>query len=344
MNGFVVLRRGRWSVRFGRRGAGVLVLALVALLGLALLGLALGDLGLSVGQVAAALTGRSDDRLASYFVTDVRLPRVVAAVVVGAALGVSGSLFQTVTGNALGSPDVIGFTTGAATGALVAIIVVEGTPGQIAVGALLGGLATALLVAALLGRSGLSGLRLVLVGLGVGATLAAVNTLLVNRASLVAAQTAGQWLAGSLNGVLWPRVSLALVAVGVLLVPAVLLHRSVAMLALGDDLPSAAGVPVVRVRAAAALVGVALVSVATATAGPVAFVALAAPQVSRRLAGTPTSGVAGPALVGAVLVLGSDLVAQHAFAPTQLAVGVVTGAVGGIYLIALIVGEWRRNR
>ena len=341
---YVVGRRGAWSVRFGVRPALVLLAAGAASLLLALVGLVLGELGLSLGEVLGALGGRSDDRLTAYFVTEVRLPRVVTALVVGAALGVAGSLFQNITGNPLGSPDIIGFTTGAATGALVTIIVLGGDTAAVAIGAVIGGLATAAAVGLLVRSTGLTGLRLVLVGLGVGATLAALNTLLLTRASLVAAQTAAQWLAGSLNAVLWPRATVTLLAVAVLLVPAVLLGRSVAMLALGDDTAHACGVPVTRVRAAAALVGGGLVSVATAATGPIAFVALAAPQISRRLAGTATSGIAGPAVVGAAVVLGSDLLAQHLFAPTQLAVGVVTGALGGIYLIALVATETRRSR
>ena len=182
---------------------------------------------------------------------------MVAAIVVGAALGVSGALFQNVTRNPLGSPDIIGFTTGAATGALVQIIVTGGDTRAVAVGALVGGLATAVAVQLLVRPHGPTGQRLVLVGIGVGATLAAVNTLLVLRASLVAAQTAGQWLAGSLNTMLWPRVVLVSVAVVALLLLAIPLARPLAMLALGDDVARGAGVPVQQVRTASVVVGVA---------------------------------------------------------------------------------------
>lgn len=340
----VLVRRGRWSLRFGVRTAVVLALTLAGLVVGCVVGLLLGDLDLSVAQVLGALAGDTTDPLAAYFVTEVRLPRVVAGAVVGIALGVAGSLFQNVTANPLGSPDILGFTTGAATGALVQIIWWDGGPVAVALGALVGGVSTALLLWLLTRSSGLTGQRLVLVGIGVGAGLAALNTLLVARASLVAAQTAAQWLAGSLNAVLWPRAALTAGVVGVLLVPVVALARPLAMLALGDDACRAAGVEAQRVRTAAVLVGVALVSVATAATGPIGFVALAAPHISRRLARSPTPGLVGPALVGAVLVVASDVVAQRIFAPTQLAVGVVTGALGGVYLVALLATEWRRNR
>ena len=338
----LLVRRGPVSVRLRRRTLVATALSAAVLLGLAVLGLGLGEYAVAPGQVLAALVGRGEDPLAAYFVTEVRAPRVLTALGVGAALGVAGAIFQNVTGNPLGSPDIIGFTTGAATGALVQIIVVGADTRGVALGALVGGLATAGLVHLLTRRHGLSGQRLVLVGLGVGATLAALNTLLVVRASLVAAQTAAQWLAGSLNAVLWPRATLTLVAVTVLLTLTVPLARPLSMLVLGDDVCRAAGIAVQRVRAAAVLVAVCLVSVATAATGPIAFVALAAPQISRRLAGSAAPGLLGPALTGAVMVLGSDLVAQRLLAPTEVAVGVVTGAVGGLYLIVLLTTEWRK--
>ena len=333
--GLVVWRRGGWSLCWRPRTLLASTGLLVVLLALALTGLLLGDLHLSLGQVLSALSGHGDP-LASYFVTDVRLPRVVAGIAVGAALGGSGALFQTVTGNPLGSPDLVGFTAGSATGAVVAIMAFGGGPGTTALGALVGGGLTAALIWALTRRHGLTGQRLVLVGLGVGATLTALDRLLLARADLTTAQDAAQWLAGSLDGLLWHRVAPATVAIGVLRLLAAALTRPLGMLPLGDDLAHAVGIDVARLRGASLLVGVALVAVATATAGPIAFVALAAPQIARRLTGSAAPGLGAGAVTGAVVVLASDLIAQRLFAPTQLAVGVVTGAVGGVYLVALL--------
>lgn len=342
--GRVTLRWRGWSLRFRVRSVLVLLGSVVAISVAAVIGLLLGELDLSFAEVLRALTGRSSDPLATYFVTEVRLPRVVTALVVGAALGAAGAVFQNLTGNPLGSPDIIGFTTGAATGALVQIIVVGGGPTAVALGALLGGLGTAALVWLLTRRTGLTGQRLVLIGLGVGVGLAALNTLLVARASLVAAQTAAQWLAGSLNAVLWPRTGWTAVAVLALVVPLCWLSRPLSMLPLGEDVAIASGVPVQRLRTALVLLAVGLVSVATAATGPIGFVALAAPQVSRRLIGVPSPGLVGSGITGALLVLVSDLLAQHLFSPTELAVGVVTGTLGGAYLVALLALEWRRSR
>lgn len=339
----IVLRRGRFSARIKRRAAVTASITLLVGLALSVLGLALGDYDISLAEVVSSFLGTSDDAMAHYFVTQLRAPRVVAALWVGAALGVAGAMFQNITGNPLGSPDIIGFTTGAATGALLQIIVFGGTGAAIATGALVGGLATAGLVHLLVGRGGLTGQRLVLVGIGVGATLAALNTLLVVRASLESAQQATHWMAGSLNAMLWPKVNALALAVGLLCCVGLTLAKPLQALVLGDDAARAVGVSAQSVRTRAVLVAVALVSVATAATGPIAFVALAAPQVARRIAGQPVPGLFSSAVTGAVLVLASDLAAQHAFAGTELAVGVVTGALGGVYLIGLLALEWRKR-
>ncbi len=338
------LRVRSLSVRFSPRTAVVAVLMVLVLMALSVLGLMTGDYDLGPGQIMQALLGAPQDPLAGYFVNDLRAPRVVAAVVVGAALGVAGALIQGLTGNPLGSPDILGFTTGAATGALLQIIVLSGDGSQVALGALLGGLGTAVLVHLVTRGAGLTGTRLILVGLGVGALLSALNTLLVVRASLTAAQTAAQWLAGSLNAMQWHRVLVTGALVLVLLLLAMAVSGAWHLLGLGDDLAQSLGVPVTAVRTWSLLVAVALVSLATAATGPIAFVALAAPQIGRRLAGTAMPGILLSALTGAALVLASDIIAQRLLAPTQLAVGVVTGALGGLYLIALLVLDWKRFR
>lgn len=338
------IRLGSYSLRIRHRVIWVTGSTTIGLAAMAVVAMMIGDLGLSFGEVLGALTGSGDNPLATYFVQEQRAPRVVAALVIGAGLGVAGALFQGITGNPLGSPDVLGFTTGAATGALVQIIVFNGDSTAVAAGALAGGLLTAAAVYLLTRSSGLTGSRLVLVGLGVGALLSAVNTLLVEKADLNAAQTAGSWLAGSLNGMMWNRALGTGVVVVLLIVVAVVISRAWQMLTLGDDLAHSLGVPVTRIRVAALFVAVVLVAVTTAAAGPLAFVALAAPQISRRLTRSAVPGIMGSALTGALVVLGSDIIAQRLLAPTQLNVGVITGALGGLYLIALLALDWKRFR
>lgn len=339
----LVLRLGAYALRIERRAAPVTAAILFALIVLGVIGMLLGDYPLSLGDVLASLAGTHGDQLGQYFVREIRLPRVLVAFCVGAALGVSGAIFQGISNNPLGSPDIIGFTTGAATGALVQIILFESGPAEIAIGALIAGFGTAAIVYSLSWRSGLSGYRLVLVGIGASAVLAAVNSLLVVRASLTAAQTAAQWLAGSLNTVGAGQLGLVGVTVLLLVPAALVLSRSLDAMTMGDEIATGFGVRVERTRLAALSIGIALVSTATAATGPIAFVALAAPQIAKRLTGSARIGFGAAALTGAALVCASDLIAQRLFSPTQLPVGVGTGSLGGIYLIWLLSSEWRKK-
>lgn len=335
----LTLRLPAATLRVERRSLTVTAVLLCGIAALSLLGLLLGDYPISPAEVLQAVFGQGNDPLAVHFVRQQRAPRVVAAIAVGAALGASGAVFQNLSKNPLGSPDVIGFTTGSATGALIAIIVIGANPAQTALGALLGGFATAAAVYLLAWRGGLAGQRLVLVGIGTSAILQAINSLLVVQTSLVAAQTAGQWLAGSFNATTWSWAGLVSVAAVILIALLGALSRPLGVMLLGDDLANSLGIRVERRRAQLVVIGVGLVALATAAAGPIGFVALAAPQLARRLTRSAGPGLGTAALMGAALVLASDLIAQRIFAPTQLAVGVVTGALGGAYLIWLLARE-----
>lgn len=342
-NRYQLLTAGHFTVRLERRTVVVGTALVGVMISLAMVAVLWGDYQLSIGQAMQALVGIGDDPLAQFFVQEQRAPRIVAALLVGAALGVSGAIFQSMSRNPLGSPDIIGFMTGAATGALLEIIVFDAGTVATAFGALVGGFATSIVVYLLAYRQGLTATRLVLVGIGVGVILQSVNTLLVVRASLAAAQTAAQWLAGSFNATTWTEVVVVGAALGVLIPGALLLGRPLNAMVMGDDLAAGLGIRVERSRLWLVLAGVSLVSVATAAAGPIAFIALAAPQLARRLTRTSGVGLGSAALMGALLVLASDILAQRLFAPTQLAVGVVSGALGGIYLIWLLAREGKRG-
>nr|WP_240896113.1 iron chelate uptake ABC transporter family permease subunit [Kineococcus siccus] len=302
-----------------------------------------GDYPLTVAEVARTLVGQGTTAQ-EFIVLGLRLPRVVTGVLVGAALGVAGAVFQLVTRNPLGSPDIIGFTTGAVTGALVVLLVLGGTTAQAALGALAGGFVNAVLVYLLAARGGLAGYRLVLVGIGTTAVLQAANNFLLTRADLPEAQSAQVWITGSLNGRDWEQAAPVALGLAVLL-PVLLAHgRSLTLLDLGDDAARGLGVGVDRVRLTVLAAAVVLTALAALAAGPISFVALAAPQVARRLTRAVGSGLVAAGLTGALLLLVSDLAAQRLFAPTQLPVGVLTGAVGGLYLAYLLAGQWRRGR
>jgi iron complex transport system permease protein len=320
----------------------VIGLALVGVvLVVALVALATGSYQLGIDQVVSALTG-GESGLVREIVVEWRLPRVTATVVFGAALGVSGAIFQSSMRNPLASPDVIGFSSGSYTGALVVILVTGGSYLQLAAGALLGGMATAVLVYVLAYRRGVQGFRLIIVGIGVSAMLRSLNTWLILRADLDQALSAAAWGAGSLNGVSWDQVVVGGAVIVMLLVLAGMLSRPMRQMELGDDAAASQGVRVSSARLALIVVGVALTATVTAASGPIAFVSLLAPQIARRLTRTAGITLAPAACVGALLLGIADFVAQH-IAPTPLPVGVITVMVGGGYLGWLLFTETRRR-
>ncbi len=313
---------------------------------LVVLALGMGDYPLSPPEVLSALVGpliSDSPDFSSTVVLQWRLPRITAAVVFGAALAVAGALFQTLTRNPLGSPDIIGFSTGAYTGVILATVVFGGAFVGTTGGAILGGLGTALLVYLLAYRKGVQGYRLIIVGIGVTAALHAVNSWILIRAETEVAMSAAIWGAGSLGLTSWTDV---VPAVGVVLAALPLLLASVRpmrQLELGDEVASSHGVKVEPTRLMILGVGVLLTALVTATAGPIAFVALAAPQIARRLARSTGIPLTHSALTGAFLLLGADLVAQQALAQ-PIPVGMVTVILGGAYLCFLLVSDGRRER
>ncbi|EPD5075254.1 iron-enterobactin ABC transporter permease [Escherichia coli] len=304
-------------------------------------GLRSGAVTLDTSQVFAALMGDAP-RSMTMVVTEWRLPRVLMALLIGAALGVSGAIFQSLMRNPLGSPDVMGFNTGAWSGVLVAMVLFGQDLTAIALAAMVGGIVTSLLVWLLAWRNGIDTFRLIIIGIGVRAMLVAFNTWLLLKASLETALTAGLWNAGSLNGLTWAKTSPSAPIIILMLIAALLVRR-MRLLEMGDDTACALGVSVERSRLLMMLVAVVLTAAATALAGPISFIALVAPHIARRISGTARWGLTQAALCGALLLLAADLCAQQLFMPYQLPVGVVTVSLGGIYLIVLLIQESRKK-
>ncbi|QES52743.1 hypothetical protein DEJ50_29290 [Streptomyces venezuelae] len=333
----------RHSLRLDVRTATVTLALLAALVVVMGITLTTGDFPLSVGEVLQALTGNGSGA-ADFIVNTLRMPRLVTALCVGAALAVSGAILQSLTRNALGSPDIIGFTNGSATGALLVIVVFNGSMTQVAFGALAGGLITALLVYLLVFGGGSPGFRLVVMGIGVSSLLLAVNTYLMTRANWQEALEAQAWLIGTLGNRTWDHAGAIALATAVLLPLAFGLGRRLTMVEMGDDTARALGVNVGATRAALLFISVALAAFATAVTGPIMFVALAGPQLARTLIRSSGPRLVPAALMGAFLLAVSDLLVQRLFSPALLPVGAGTGTIGGLYLIWLLVTESRKSR
>ncbi|MGB3763996.1 MAG: iron chelate uptake ABC transporter family permease subunit [Ornithinimicrobium sp.] len=297
--------------------------------------LTLGAAAIPTGDVLAALIGRGDPGTIRV-VTEWRLPRITLGLLAGACLALSGAIFQSMTRNPLGSPDILGFSTGAYTGALIVSLVLGAGAVSVTAGAFIGGLLTALAVYVLAFSRGVQGFRLIVVGIAVSAVLSALNSYLLVSARLEEAVTASVWGAGSLNGARWGQVEPVAWSLLVLVPVLLLLTRQLQLLELGDDHARALGLSPERTRILLLGVGVGLVSVTTAVAGPITFVALAAPQIAKRVVRASGPCLAASAVVGAALLLVSDVLAQQLIAPTQFPVGVVTACLGGAYLVWLM--------
>lgn len=305
------------------------------------LSISIGDFPVDLSRVVATLFGQGE-RVDEFVIMDLRLPRALAGLVVGIALGVSGAITQSVARNPLASPDVLGITSGASAVAVFLVTVSGGTAAAVtgSVGlpaaALAGGLGTGLLVYFLAWRRGIDGFRLVLIGISVTAVMQAITTWLLVSADIRDVARAQAWLVGSLDNRSWDEVWTALWGTLALMVVVAAVAFQFKPMHLGDDVVAGLGVRFNRVRAVLLLCAVLLAAMAVGAAGPVPFVALVAPQVAMRLARCPTPPLVASGLVGALLLIGADLTARTAL-PISLPVGVVTAAIGGPFLVYLLV-------
>lgn len=316
-----------------------LVLAVLAA-ALLLLALSVGTAVVSLPDVLSTLAGQGS-RATDYIVLERRLPRAMTALLVGAAFGLSGAVLQSLLGNPLASPDVIGISAGAGASAVTAIVVFGAAGPPVALAALLGALLTAALMYVLAWRDGVTGYRLVLVGIGLAAILLSVTSYFMTRSQVTSAQDALVWLTGSLNESGLDELVPLAIALTILVPATAISARALDLLAFGDDTASGLGVEVRRTRLALLVCAVALAGTATAAAGPIAFVALLSAPIGRRLARDGGPALLPSALTGAVIVAAADFAAQHAPGLPQVPVGVLTGAIGAPYLLFLLA---RMNR
>ncbi len=324
-----------WSGRVSPRTAALIAVA-TGLLGVLAVGkMMLGDFPISPLQVITVIAGGGSDQEA-FIVRTLRLPRVLVGAGAGVALAASGSIFQGLVRNPLVAPDIIGVMAGATVAAVTAIVVFQSAV-VVPVAAFVGAVIATFVVYGLTWRKGITGGRLVLVGIGIELVLTAVTTLIIVRFPVEQVSPAIAWMTGTLYGADWADVVWLAATLAVLLPAALALMPRLHTLQLGDESAAALGTSVEPSRAGLLAVGAGLAAVAVAVAGPVKFVALMTPHVARMLAGPLTGGVLVLAgMLGAVLVVGSDLVAEHGFSPTSLPVGIVTAAIGAPYFLFLL--------
>lgn len=310
------------------------LLALALLLALSCLAMMLGSFRLSVGEVVSTLLGNGEGR-SDFIIWRLRFPRTLTLVMLGAALAMSGAIFQGAVRNPLVSPDIIGINAGA-TLAAVFWILTEQDQWALPLVAFGGAVSIAALIYALTWRGHISGGRLILVGIGVNALLTAGTTFLFVRYPVQQVRDALAWTVGSVNNSNWSDVQLLAFSLAVLIPVGLALMWSLRVMQLGDIPARTVGMPLERTRLALIVVGSGLCALAVTVAGPIGFVALTTPHVARMVAGPMTGGVfMFAAIIGGIFLMTSDIIAQHAL-PVALPVGVVTAAVGAPYFLFLL--------
>jgi iron complex transport system permease protein len=319
---------------------------------LVVLDLAFGDFEMPIGTVVSTLLGGGDPA-STFIIHELRLPQTMVAILTGMALGLAGALTQTFARNPLASPDILGVTEGAAVGA-VSVIVLSGASGfggglvsgtlqtiGLPIAAFLGGLSTAVALYLLSWRRGIVGQRLVLIGIGLGATLSALVSWLLVSARIQDAASAQVWLTGSLNARGWEHAIPLIVTLAVLVPLSLLLVRHLNALQLGDDSARGLGTRLQTTQVLTLIAAVGLTSVAVAAVGPLEFVAFVVPQIALRLTGGSRPPMLASMTFGACLVVSADLITRVVL-PFPLPAGLVTAAVGAPYLIWLLLHTNRK--
>jgi iron complex transport system permease protein len=330
----------RVAVPFQQRSITVWSVVASMILALMVATLMFGDLGVSLADLLAMVQGEASPSV-EFVVQRVRGPRVLVAALAGAAFGLSGALFQTVTRNPLGSPDVLGLAAGAGAGVAVVSLLPIALPTP--VGALLGAL-TAIGLVSLATGSGLSSTsRVIIAGIAVAAMATAATQFVVTATLRDEASRLAAYLVGSLNSRDFTHVVLIAATLVVVAPLLVWLAPQLHLIELGDELATALGGQAVTTRTQAIVLSVVLAAMAVAVAGPIAFVALMSPHAARILTGTPGPQLIGSALIGAVLLLVADFTVQHISLFEGLPAGVITAGCGGIFLGYLLVTEFRKG-
>lgn len=334
--------RGRedgWSIRVHPKLLLVCFVLLFLLCLSALISLSLGSHPTPIPDVLRILSGEDNMEGVRLILLEIRLPRILMAVLAGGALGVAGLILQGLVRNPLASPDVIGITSGASTAAVFTLWLTgsAGATPLLVPAAIAGALGVTVLLVAMTWRGGVSPTRLVLIGIGLAAGLSAITTLLLVISPDSTAMTAYIWLTGSLYASRWGDViGLAPVFItGLVLACAVARHLD--LQALGDDLALAAGSNLNGNRLVQLLLAVLLAGSAVAYAGALSFIGLLAPHMARRLIRTGHAGLTIiSALLGGLILIWADLAGRFLFMPRDLPAGLFVAGIGAPFFVLLL--------
>ena len=300
-----------------------------------------GNTNYSLDVVIRVLRGENIQG-ATFAIATLRLPRMLSGLLVGIAFGIAGNTFQTMLRNPLASPDIIGVTSGSSVAAVFCILVLGLSGPAVSIISVISGLLVSMLIYLLSKDISFSGSRLILIGIGIQAMLQAAISFLLLKASQYDVPGAMRWLSGSLNGMTMKGIPTLFIVVMVFGIISLLFTKYLQVLELGDEFATTLGIRLNLVRIILILSAVFLIAFATSTTGPIAFVAFLAGPIASKIVGRGSSNILASGLVGALLVLSSDMIGQYVFS-TRFPVGVITGILGAPYMLFLLICINRRG-
>lgn len=333
-----ILRIGQFSFKLDQRTIPVFFVLLLIGLAVLVISVSYGEFDITPIEVLQTILGiDTGDSRHDLVVWTFRLPRILVAFMVGAALSVSGTILQGITRNPLADPGILGVTSGASLAAVATIVWFDVPIQWLPFAAFAGAFIMAVLIFVLAWNDGSSPVRLILVGVGLSSVAAALTNLMIVFGEINQVQQATIWLAGSVYGRGWEHVHTISLWLVVLLPITILLSRQLNTLGLGDDLAKSLGLRVELQRGILLLLSVALAAIAVSVSGTVGFVGLVAPHITRRLVGPLHEGlIPTSALLGGVLLMFADLIGRWVISPSELPVGIVAAIIGAPYFAYLL--------
>lgn len=335
--------QGKVSILIDRKASFVMLCLLLVTMVVFIISTGLGDMKINPVTVVSVFFGGGTE-MEKLVVQSFRLPRIIVALVVGMSLAVAGGILQGMIRNPLASPDILGITGGASTAVVLFLAIFSNDSNALTVSiqwmplaAFIGSAVAGLLVYIFAWKNGVSPVRLVLIGIGLSALFQALTTMMMLLGPIYRASQANIWITGTVHGSTWTNVFTIVPWALTLMLVAFFMARKVNVLGLGDDVATSVGTSVQKLRFMLLLISTALIGSSVAFAGGIGFVGLMAPHMARRLVGS-VYGALLPvsALIGAILVMGADLIGRTMFSPLEIPAGVFTAGIGAPYFIYLL--------
>lgn len=289
----------------------------------------------SLIDVIKVLAGE-DGIKGGYIIKNLRLPRTIAAIFCGLAFGIAGNTFQTLLGNPLASPDIIGVSSGSTVAAVYGILFLHANNGTVSIMALASGLVAAGLIYGIASKGGYSAARLILTGIGAQAFFTALINWMVIKGAEYDVPTAMRWMTGNLNEIKSESLPLLIVVVVVITIAICFMSSTLKGLELGDAYATVLGINVNLSRIIIITLAVVLIAFATSVSGPISSIAFLSGPIATRLCGKRQTNILSSGLIGACIVIAADFIGQNLL-PTRYPVGVITGILGAPYLLYLLI-------